>query len=190
MSSSPCPTRILVVEFKVGATTFEGAAIEQVHDYALDLKNFHLGSHDAPIVPVLYATNAPLLSRFGLSWFPDRVAEPLKIGEGELGELVLEIASANTGVRIDFETWLGAGYKPTPTIVEAAQALFQHHGVQEITRSDAGARKPWSSIGPGYVGMLISGVAQEIGEASISREHAGSAFARQKRKIFYETLIE
>ena len=134
------PNAILVVEFKVGATTFDAAAIEQVHDYALDLKNFHLGSHDAPIVPILYATNAPRLSRFGLSWLPDRVAEPLKIGEGELGDLVLKIASANTGVRVDYDTWLGAGYKPTPTIVEAAQALFQQHGVEEITRSDAGAQ--------------------------------------------------
>ena len=32
---------VLVIEFKVGSTTFDHAALEQVHDYALDLKNFH-----------------------------------------------------------------------------------------------------------------------------------------------------
>ena len=31
-------------------------------------------------------------------------------------------------------------YMPTPTIVEAAQALYSNHNVNDITRSDAGAR--------------------------------------------------
>jgi hypothetical protein len=49
---------ILVLEFKVGATTFDRSAIEQAHDYALDLKNFHRGSHNLPIVPIVVATRA------------------------------------------------------------------------------------------------------------------------------------
>jgi hypothetical protein len=40
---------INVLEFKVGATTFDPSAIEQAHDYALDLKNFHRGSHSLSI---------------------------------------------------------------------------------------------------------------------------------------------
>ncbi|MBX3572393.1 MAG: hypothetical protein KF694_08580 [Mesorhizobium sp.] len=112
------PNAILVVEFKVGATAYDAYAIQQVHDYALDLKNFHLGSHDAPIVPVLYATNAPPLARFGLHWRADRVAEPIKIGEGEFADLLAQIASANTGANVDYAFWLSAGYKPTPTIVD------------------------------------------------------------------------
>ena len=39
---------------------------------------------------------------------------------------------------IDFGAWLDSGYQPTPSIVEAAQALYQQHGVEEIARSDAG----------------------------------------------------
>lgn len=131
---------ILVIEFKVGSDTFDASAIDQVHDYALDLKNFHLGSHDVPIVPILCATDAPRLAQFGLLWRPDGVAEPIKVGASELGDLVAQIASASTGGHVDYTTWINAGYKPTPTIVEAAQALFQQHGVQEITRSDAGAQ--------------------------------------------------
>src|SRR5215831_17463224 len=49
---------ILVIEFKVGAETFDRGAINQAWDYALDLKNFHSASHDATIVPVLVATRA------------------------------------------------------------------------------------------------------------------------------------
>src|SRR5205809_2362645 len=33
---------VFVVEFKVGASDFDRTALEQVWDYALDLKNFHL----------------------------------------------------------------------------------------------------------------------------------------------------
>ena len=54
-----CEGVVVVVEFKVGASAFDRQAIEQVHDYALDLKNFHRGSHDLPIVPILVATAAP-----------------------------------------------------------------------------------------------------------------------------------
>jgi len=35
--------------------------------------------------------------------------------------------------------WLASGYRPTPTIVEASQALYRGHGVAEITHSESGA---------------------------------------------------
>jgi hypothetical protein len=49
---------VFVIEFKAGATGHTSTAFDQVEDYALDLKNFHKGSHTAPIVPVLVSTNA------------------------------------------------------------------------------------------------------------------------------------
>ena len=36
---------VFVVEFKVDGTVFDAAAVDQVWDYALDLKNFHEASH-------------------------------------------------------------------------------------------------------------------------------------------------
>jgi hypothetical protein len=47
---------VFVLEFKVGADTFDRASTEQVIDYALDLKNFHNESHARCIVPILIAT--------------------------------------------------------------------------------------------------------------------------------------
>src|SRR5688572_13386002 len=47
---------IFVIEFKVGASHFDARAIDQVMDYALDLKNFHAGSHGRRIVPIVVAT--------------------------------------------------------------------------------------------------------------------------------------
>ena len=47
-----------IIEFKVGDGGYEKHAIEQVIDYTIDLKNFHEGSHDIKLIPVLVATNA------------------------------------------------------------------------------------------------------------------------------------
>jgi hypothetical protein len=49
---------IFVLEFKVGERTFSSQDMDQVVDYALDLHNFHEGSHDAYIAPVLICTRA------------------------------------------------------------------------------------------------------------------------------------
>src|SRR5687768_9151788 len=49
---------VFVIEFKVGESVFQRAAVDQVWDYALDLKNFHQASHSVSIVPILVATGA------------------------------------------------------------------------------------------------------------------------------------
>ncbi len=49
---------VFVVEFKVGESGFDRAAVDQVWDYSLDLKNFHEASHTISIIPILIATNA------------------------------------------------------------------------------------------------------------------------------------
>lgn len=47
---------IFCLEFKVGQKDVLQADVEQVMDYALDLKNFHRYSHDRRIVPILIPT--------------------------------------------------------------------------------------------------------------------------------------
>jgi hypothetical protein len=49
---------VFVIEFKVGEKHFTRADLDQVWDYALDLKNFHEASHAVPILPILVATQA------------------------------------------------------------------------------------------------------------------------------------
>jgi hypothetical protein len=98
---------LFVIEFKVGSDAFDRHAIDQVHDYALDLKNFHLGSHDLPIVPVLVATRAePGL--LDVRWAPDRVAEPVLVG-GVLVACVLPWRSRarRTALRLMLMSWPG-----------------------------------------------------------------------------------
>ena len=128
---------VFVLEFKVGATAYLPHDLDQALDYALDLKNFHSSSHHLPIIPVLVATNAPNATN-NLTWYEDRVATPVRCNAQTIGRV---IASFANGVfpDIDYQTWLNAAYKPTPTIVEAAKALYEGHSVKAISRSDAGA---------------------------------------------------
>src|SRR5204863_8257550 len=51
---------VFAIEFKVGEKTFDRAALDQVWDYGLDLKNFHEASHDVSVVPILIATEAAM----------------------------------------------------------------------------------------------------------------------------------
>lgn len=130
---------VVVLEFKVGSTTYDRSAIEQVHDYALDLKNFHLGSHQLCIVPVLVAT-AAAPSTVSLRWDADKVARPIAIAPKQLADVLSHALELSDLAAPPYLQWLNSGYQPTPTIVEAAQALYQQHNVMEIARSDAGAR--------------------------------------------------
>lgn len=131
---------VFVLEFKIGARDHTRDAINQVEDYALDLKNFHEGSHGAFIVPVLISTEAPPSAPGQPVFATDLVAKPLTANASELSELLLEVNAGQRNSYIDVTAWTAAGYKPTPTIVEAAQTLYRTHSVVDIARSDAGAR--------------------------------------------------
>jgi hypothetical protein len=131
---------IFVVEFKIRAEAFAGAAIEQVTDYALDLKNFHAGSHSRIIIPVVIATDAPP-KPVQLNLWPDEVAEPVLSNGIGLDQLLLAtVRRFSHQPPLIPQEWMTSGYRPTPTIIEAAQALYRSHRVDEITRSDAGAK--------------------------------------------------
>jgi hypothetical protein len=91
-------------------------------------------------VPILVATRADNV-RLDLKWAPDGVAKPLLSNGGNLGTLLCTVlAKTPKQDAFDPEQWAVSGYKPTPTIIEAAQALYQGHRVEEITRSEAGAK--------------------------------------------------
>lgn len=129
---------VFVLEFKVGADTYPRAAIDQVMDYALDLKNFHEQSHDRDIIPILVSTKAQP-SALPIQIHTDRIWTPLFANAQNLGTILKQSAEEHPGKPLDPKTWINSVYKPTPTIIEAAQALYQGHSVKEISRSDSGA---------------------------------------------------
>jgi hypothetical protein len=130
---------VLALEFKVGENAIDAVAVEQVWDYALDLKNFHAASHAVAVVPVLIATEAELRSPVELRADSDGVYRPVAIGRHHLRSVIdLAIRSA-CGDLIEPGEWARAPYRPTPTIIEAARALYAQHSVEAIARFDAGA---------------------------------------------------
>lgn len=130
---------IFVVEFKVGDEKYASYAIERVIDYSLDLKNFHEGSHHQKLVPLLVSTNALVRSN-SLTLSADNLFDVIFANKENLGEVIGSVLSSAGSVPIDAESWASSRYKPTPTIVEAAQALYNNHSVEDISRSDSGAK--------------------------------------------------
>ncbi len=131
---------IFVVEFKVGEKLHTSYAFDQVFDYALDLKNFHESSHEQYIAPVLVATDAGS-SPISVEITPrnDKLLFPLKSNKEQLGEVIDAVLHFVGEGNLDVSEWEAGRYCPTPTIIEAAMALYNNHAVADITRSDAGA---------------------------------------------------
>ncbi len=130
---------LFVLEFKVGEREFPMYAIDQVWDYALDLKNFHETSHDVCIAPILISTKA-LETKYFLTftYHDDHLMFPINATPTTLKEIIRNVLSVSNEDDIDAEKWNSGRYQPTPTIIEAAMALYNGHTVKEISRSDAG----------------------------------------------------
>ena len=130
---------IVPIEFKVGERSFLRDHVDQAWDYALDLKNFHLTSHRAPVVPILVATeaNSPTITLGSPS--ADGVYHPLTVGGVGLTDALIQSLGVSSDVTLEPWEWANGRYRPTPTIVEAARALYGSHTVADITRNDAEA---------------------------------------------------
>ena len=127
---------VFVVEFKVGEKHFTSQDVVQVWDYALDLKYFHEKSHHLPIIPILIATNATSVDTTLYS-YDDNVVYPLLSNGQNLCNIIRQIQLLYPPHQIDNHQWGISRYAPTPTIIEAAQALYKNHSVTDISRSDA-----------------------------------------------------
>lgn len=130
---------IFVLEFKVGESIFHQYQIEQVWDYALDLKNFHKPSHAAVLVPILICTEAKKSSlEIICTSHDDNLILPLKCNSRDiLAAISKSLNFFKNHPTVDGHIFASGVYTPTPTIIEAAVSLFNHHSVDEITKSGA-----------------------------------------------------
>lgn len=129
---------IFCVEFKVGESRILEADVDQVLDYALDLKNFHKFSQDHLIVPILVATNCRDTSTdIRMSVYDDRVVNPLVTGKAGIAKLIAEVLRRFPNETPVNPNWIISPYAPTPTIIEAAKTLYENHSVENITRHEA-----------------------------------------------------
>ncbi len=131
---------VFVVEFKVGEETFDRAALDQVWDYALDLKNFHEASHPVSLVPILIATGTTESAPVRLHADEDKVYRPIPVHPAAFRGVIDLALGSVAGAVLDELQWSRASYRPTPTIIEAARSLYAHHSVEAIATFDAGKK--------------------------------------------------
>lgn len=129
---------IFCLEFKVGESRILETDVDQVLDYALDLKYFHKFSSDKIIVPILIATNyKSSTSIIAMSVYNDKVVNPLVTGKNGLLKLINDVLVKFPNETSIDNNWIISPYAPTPTIIEAAKALYKNHSVENITRHEA-----------------------------------------------------
>lgn len=129
---------IFVIEFKVGDSHYTKDAQYQTIDYSLDMRNFHEGSHDKTIIPILVATKAT--NEINYIQNAIRLDNCILCNADNFEHTLKNILATQVATHnINITEWENSTYKSTPTIIEAAQALYKGHNVQEISRSDSGA---------------------------------------------------
>ena len=133
---------VFVIEFKVGEKEYLSSNLDQVWDYALDLKNFHKPSHSALLIPILVATEAKNENfQFLQTTHEDGLYKPLKANKKNLREILLNgIEFCKSSTTLIDQDYVKGSYSPTPTIIEAAVTMYKNHSVADITRSDADAK--------------------------------------------------
>jgi hypothetical protein len=109
--------------------------VQQVEDYALDLRDFHEASHNLTILPILCATNAPD-GRWTVSDVQG-VADTALCDDRTVVQVLTNIGGRPSGRQIDLEVWEQSPYRPVPSIIEAAELLYAGHEVREIAHATA-----------------------------------------------------
>lgn len=129
---------VFCLEFKVGETLVLEKDVDQVLDYALDLKYFHKFSNDKIIAPILIATKIKKSSsEILISPYDDKVVNPLVCSKDELFNIFTLVLNKFPNEKQIEDNWIISPYAPTPTIIEAAKSLYENHSVEDITRHEA-----------------------------------------------------
>src|SRR3954470_11654004 len=80
---------VFILEFKIGSNMYDKYAKDQAFDYGLDLNNFHEGSHDKIIIPILIADKANnVINVYKKS--QDNLYETIVANENNLSEVISE----------------------------------------------------------------------------------------------------
>ena len=134
---------VFILEFKCALEEkpkdigYPKQAIDQVYDYALDLKFFHKESENRLLVPILVCTKSADVNN-EIIMEDYRILKPFRCNENNIAKAIDSVLEKYPSEPfLDTEKWMNSEYCPVPTVIEAAKALYAHHSVKEITRHDA-----------------------------------------------------
>lgn len=126
---------VFVLEFKVGNELYQNSSATQARTYALDLANFHQESHNKTIVPILISTQAHDFD-YEIKKYRNNVYDVIYTNGNNLNEIIDKFIN-NSNEQISLEKWLNSRYVPTPTIIQAAEILYNNHSVEDISQNEA-----------------------------------------------------
>jgi len=156
-------SRVLVVEFKTGLSK-SSSAVKQALGYAKDLYWFHPGARGRAIVPILIEKSGSKSTKQVISMPVD--AEPqhvLRLAPADAPRLLNDFSDSEFLDEAPSENlWLHAQYRPRPSIVDAAVALFAQNedpGVSAALSNDA------------ELDNLTNMLVNSVHEAAIASEH-------------------
>lgn len=121
---------IFIIEFKVGETKHESAAIQQLDNYVRLLENYHFESRNKLIVPIYVATEAENIE-INIRKNENNIFDMIKANKDNLSEIISNITT-NHKTECDLSNWSNSKYAPTPTILEAAQEIYATHEDKNI----------------------------------------------------------
>lgn len=112
---------------------------DAVEDAALDLQDFHAGSQAHPIVPLLVTADADRNTAMRPLMLPG-VTGVMEANAATLATTLADIAGAVAfAPPLDPVAWQAAAFRPIPSLIHAARALYARHGVAEIATAHADA---------------------------------------------------
>lgn len=117
---------LFVLEYKM-KERFAQADVDQVSAYARDLKHYHSTSHTLEVIPIL----APTKASGKYSMYNDIYA----CTPDKLEELILPFLSHSR--EIDLEDWLAGEYVPLPSLVSAAQTIYNNEDLPYIRKANS-----------------------------------------------------
>ncbi len=128
------PSVAFPMEFKTGDGTADSAARWQLAQYAMDLRDYHPLAGSMTLRPLLVSRTSGIAGR---RWSVGQV-EIEEVNPERLAAFLQTAVPPGSAEERDLAgEWNAAGYRPTPTIIEAATDLFASHDVAAISHSYA-----------------------------------------------------
>ena len=128
--------RVLIIEFKIGASRFSRKDQFQTCDYGKDLRDFHEGSKNLKIIPLLVASEA--LEFKIIDKLDSRLEECHLSNSTNLAKVLARLAEDTTHLNQgDAATWSRSRFSPTPDIIAAARHIYLTHSVSDINHHRA-----------------------------------------------------
>jgi hypothetical protein len=130
--------QILVFEFKQKRSP-SLADLDQAAEYARDLAEYHGGSTQNPVSAILVPTRRTTESSLSRSIEANQATDGIKsiatqlLAPYQIADYLIDLPARQPA--IDPSAWVSADYAPLPSIVQAAQRLFQQEPLPHIKRA-------------------------------------------------------